>query len=228
MKKAFLFVALLIIGGCSSTRDISNVDISESDLLAGERLLKIQIVAPGIKAEGSGSWISNDLVITASHLFSDMPLDSIVRVGNGRHWLSAKVVAGNDPATLDLVVLRVIGDESVASPLKTLIPVCSKPVKPGEMVSVSSALPKGTTYTYGSPNFAVQADSERRESTEFLTGFYDKGTSGGPVYQVPGGCLAGVISLGIKRKNGASDIYATKFVTAHEIKRFLDDNKITY
>ncbi|MHC5204076.1 trypsin-like serine protease [Pseudomonas chlororaphis] len=200
----------------------AEIDINS---MAWERALQIQIEAPGKLSSGSGSWISSDLVITASHLANDMPPNSLVRVGINGRWVNATVVAGDPPQYRDLMILRVNENEMISSPIKTAVPICEDPVEPAEQVLVSSAFTNSSTYSYGSPDFVTQ--SLGKKWSDHVTGYYPAGTSGGAVYKTSHDCLAGVISLRqMSFATGSPQIYATKFITAKQIKDFITDHEI--
>ncbi|WP_407507752.1 trypsin-like peptidase domain-containing protein, partial [Pseudomonas aeruginosa] len=119
------------------------------------RALSIEVSSDKVKSLGSASWLSSDLVITASHLFLNMPEDSQVRVGKRGAWVEAEVVAIDDPAILDLAILRVRNGRDIQPTVVGLasVRICEKQIKSAQEVRVVSEFHNGSSRSYGSPDY---------------------------------------------------------------------------
>ncbi|MOA12914.1 hypothetical protein D3C78_1329390 [compost metagenome] len=105
------------------------------------------------------------------------------------------------------------------------VPVCESQLQPAQEVIVVSGFHNSLSRSYGSPDYV--SHYQGAIWTNHLTGYYPEGTSGGALYEVDSGCLAGVVSR--RRESyatGSPSIYSTEFVTAKEISQFLLDNGV--
>lgn len=229
MRGVSLFFASIgaLISGCALNERSADAQQIDIGMVGYARALSVEVSSDKVKSLGSASWLSSDLVITASHLFLNMPEGSQVRVGKRGDWVEAEVVAIEDPAIRDLAILRVKNGGDIQSPVVRLasIQVCEKQLQPAQEVVVVSEFHSGSSRSYGSPDY--MSYSQGAVWTNHLTGYYPEGTSGGALYEVEGGCLAGVVSR--RRESfatGSPSIYSTEFVTAKEISQFLLDNRV--
>nr|WP_230964557.1 trypsin-like peptidase domain-containing protein [Pseudomonas aeruginosa] len=216
-----------LVSGCALNEQSADAQQIDIGMEGYARALSIEVSSDKVKSLGSASWLSSDLVITASHLFLNMPEDSQVRVGKRGAWVEAEVVAIDDPAILDLAILRVRNGRDIQPTVVGLasVRICEKQIKPAQEVLVVSEFHNGSSRSYGSPDY--MSYSQGAMWTSHLTGYYPEGTSGGALYEVKSGCLAGVISR--RRESfatGSPSIYSTEFVTAKEINQFLRDNGV--
>lgn len=190
------------------------------------------------KKLGSATWIGSDKVLTASHLFLDVPRDAILEVGNGVEWVPAQMVKGLDPAVSDLALLRVRSDDLAR--LKPRAPdaaLCDKPLEVGDAVRVTYMGGSGHSFaidTYASPG---DSPSVSTKTTNVVTAYLPHGSSGGAAYEIADGCLVGVVSrsnfvrglggTGSSGESGAeqgdrADLYNSILVPTADIHAFLD------
>lgn len=218
-----------LISGCALNEQKSNSLQVDVGIVGYAKALSVEVSSDKKKNLGSASWLSSDLVITASHLFQNMPKGSQVKVGKNGYWLQADVVAIENPEIRDIAILRVQSDKNIQSPIagSGSVPVCAKQLQPAQEVVVVSEFHHGSSHSYGSPDYVNY--HQGASWTDHLTGYYPDGTSGGAIYEVGSGCLAGVVSLRTETHAiGGPYIYTTGFVTAKEISQFLLDKRIVF
>ncbi len=217
-----------LISGCALNEQSADTQQIDIGIVGYARALSVEVSSDKVKSLGSASWLSSDLVITASHLFLNMPEGSQVRVGKNGYWVEADVVAIEDPAIRDLAILRVQSGTNIQSPIarSASVPVCEKQLQSAQEVVVVSEFHHGSSHSYGSPDYVRH--HQGAAWTNHLTGHYPEGTSGGALYEVESGCLAGVVSRRSEsHATGAPSIYSTEFVTAKEISRRLQELSAT-
>jgi len=223
---SFVLIGILI-SGCALNEQSANTQQVEVGIMGYDRALSVEVSSDKVKSFGSASWLSSDLVITASHLFQNMPKGSQVRVGKNGYWAEADLVAIESPEIRDVAILRVQSGKNIQSSIarSAPVPVCEKQLQPAQEVVVVSEFHHGSSRSYGSPDYVSY---HRGASwTNHLTGYYPEGASGSPLYEVESGCLAGVVSRRSEsHTTGGPYIYSTEFVTAKEISQFLLDNRV--
>ncbi|HHH1742729.1 TPA: hypothetical protein ACPY9J_002266 [Yersinia enterocolitica] len=101
--------------------------------------------------------------------------------------------------------------------------MCKKPITPAQQVIVASGLYRISSYSYGSPDNPATVNGMKVSSA--LTGYFPKGASGSPVYEVPSLCLAGLISKQYIL-SAMPNIYMTKIGTADVINSYIQDNNL--
>lgn len=191
---------------------------------AGNRQLAIEVISKGETSSGSAAWIEPGIALTAAHLFLGASKSSTIRVGNGRTWGNAEIIAIDDPAYRDLAILKVDQDilASLAPPTKP-VKLCETSIRPGQEVLVASGLTRTVSSSYASPEMTSHSNGD--SWAEHLTGYYASGTSGAAVYDAESGCLGGVISKRRKTiSNSDLQIYSTEFVSLPQILDFLDSH----
>lgn len=222
-KKLLAFCAALVTG-CASTAPQSHKAV-ELETLAWKRSLEIEVKSSTKVSRGSASWLSSDLIITASHLFMDMSENAAVRVGSRGMWVDVEILAADDPAFRDLAILRVLkGSLKNESTVKPVV-ICKKQLVPAQEVFVVSGLHGSGSVSFGSPDYVTQ--HKGRSWTSHLTGYYPEGTSGGAVYSLYDGCLAGVVSR--RRESSVSNsvqVYTTQIVGSDDISAFVGEYEI--
>lgn len=231
VRVVFLFVFAIgaLISGCALNEPGMEPRQLDIGAVGYSRALSVEVSSDGVRKFGSASWVSSELVITASHLFLNMPEGSRVRVGKSGSWVEAEVVAIEDPAILDLAILRINNGGSIQSPIVRSAPVliCKNQLQPAQEVVVISEFHKSSSRSYGSPDYVNHYQGATW--TNHLTGHYPEGTSGGALYEVESGCLAGVVSRRSEsHATGAPSIYSTTFITAKEISQFLLDHEVGF
>ncbi|WP_145484190.1 hypothetical protein [Yersinia aldovae] len=223
---AILFLSCFL-QGCSvspkSMSDVSDTDFAQAILNSNNRMLMLAVTSDTVTTNGSASWLTSDLIITASHIWDNMPKDSTITVVSGRQSTEATLVVRDPSHIRDIAVVRVKPNGILKSPLTGRIPVCTKPIIPAQRVIIASGQFRMLSDSYGSPDKTTILNGMKISSA--LTGYFPKRSSGSPVYEVPSLCLAGLISQQY-RLLAMPDIYMTKIVTADVINSFLKDNNL--
>jgi hypothetical protein len=193
-------------------------------VVAGARQLAVEISTENGITEGSAAWIKPGVVLTASHLFLGMSEKSTIRVGSGRKWGRATIVAIDDPAYRDLALLKVDPEYlTILAPPTQPITLCNAPIQSSQQVLVASGLTNTVSSSYGSPEMLIH--NKGKSWSEHLTGYYAHGTSGAAIYDADSGCLGGVISKRHKNtSNSDLKVYSTEFVALPQIVDFLNSH----
>lgn len=219
LKKLALLPAIFLTACASNVKDVGQ---AKSDFEIYDAAVKIEIKSGNKTISGSGTWIDDTHVLTASHLWLGVDKDFTLNVINKEGSHVARLLNVDNPKHRDLAVLSVEKNSTVKSPENWNLPICDRPHLAPERVWVLSGMYNTLSDTYLSPDSTYSTKGE--VGSEGLTGFFIPGVSGSSVLNESKSCLYGVVSQQDIQELDVFKIYKTKITTSKTIRTFLNES----
>jgi len=220
MIKNLSFLPVMMLTACAN--NITDVGLEKSDLDLYDAAVKIQIKSGSTIISGSGTWIDDTHVLTASHLWLGVDKDFTLKVINKKGGQDAKILKIDNPSNRDLAVLTVDKNNKVKSPENWHLPICDKQHVAAEPVWVLSGMYNTLSNTYLSPDSTYSWKGVT--GSDGLTGFFKSGVSGSSVLNDRKSCVYGVVSQENIQEIDVFKIYKTKITTSETIRKFLNES----
>ncbi|HHR8337749.1 TPA: S1 family peptidase [Salmonella enterica subsp. enterica] len=221
MYRKVLALSALMISACS-TDNHHEQSMHHNDCELSDSAVKIQIKSGNMTISGSGTWIDEQHILTASHLWLDASKDYSLSIITKHGSQQATVINIDNPQNRDLALLKVEKNSLVKAPPNWRLPVCEKPLAPGESVWVLSGMYNTLSNTYASPDSTYYYKGI--VGSDGLTGFFQNGVSGSAVLNQSKSCLYGVVSQQDIKKINVYQLYITRITTNEIIRGFIDHN----
>lgn len=218
MYRKVLALSALLISACS-TDNPHKQSMHHNDFELSDSAVKIQIKSGNKTISGSGTWIDEQHILTASHLWLDASKDYSLSIITRNGSQPATVINIDDPKNRDLALLKVEKNTIVKAPPNWKLPVCDNVLAPGESVWVLSGMYTTLSNTYASPDSTYYYKGI--VGSDGLTAFYQNGVSGSAVLNQSKSCLYGVVSQQDIKKINVYQIYITKITTNEIIRGFI-------
>ncbi|WP_334354447.1 serine protease [Enterobacter hormaechei] len=219
MYKKVLALSALLISSCSTDNQYKGT-MHHSDFELSDSAVKIQIKSGNKTISGSGTWIDEQHILTASHLWLEASKDYSLSIITRHGSIPATVINIDDPENRDLALLKVEQNNIVKAPPNWKLPVCDNVLAPGESVWVLSGMYNTLSNTYASPDSTYYYKSI--VGSDGLTGFFQNGVSGSAVLNQSKSCLYGVVSQQDIKKINVYQLYITRITTNEIIRGFID------
>lgn len=224
MKSIVILLTLFILSGCQSTSHIASPLNSEDTFKLSNAIVRVDIQEGNVTSSGSGTWLNDKYIITAAHLWSGVKPGYKLTIRYLSQSYPAKVYAIENPGVLDLAILVVEPNKSIAPPAGWQVKLCDSMLSPAEPIWVASGMYNSVSGSYASPDsvFAYKGLT----GSNGLTGYYNEGVSGSSVFMRNNNCLAGIVSKRDRSFDEISAVYKTDIVTVDMINKFLHDHMI--
>lgn len=219
MYKKVLALSALLISSCSTDNQYKGT-MHHSDFELSDSAVKIQIKSGNKTISGSGTWIDEQHILTASHLWLEASKDYSLSIITRHGSIPATVINIDDPENRDLALLKVEQNNIIKAPPNWKLPVCDNVLAPGESVWVLSGMYNTLSNTYASPDSTYYYKGI--VGSDGLTGFFQNGVSGSAVLNQSKSCLYGVVSQQDIKKINVYQLYITRITTNEIIRGFID------
>ena len=220
MVKSLVLLPVIMLTACAS--NVKDVGLEKSDFELYDAAVKIEIQSGNTTISGSGTWIDDTHVLTASHLWLGVDKGFTLKVINKKGSHIAKILNVDNPNYRDLAVLAVEKNSTVKPPLNWQLPICDRSHVAAEPVWVLSGMYNILSDTYLSPDSTYSNKGE--VGSDGLTGFFKKGVSGSSVLNYRKSCVYGVVSQEDIQEIDVRKIYKTKITTSGTIRKFLNES----
>jgi hypothetical protein len=180
----------------------------------------LRLYAVHVSGSLHGVYLGRGLIITAAHVVGSGPSASVHIAGLD---MAGKVIKLSPFEQLDLALLSVDEEKLPVSLRLRLMPLCQKPVYPGQQVV--SATPEGTARSEIVSPLELPPKFRQRFSTVIKMG-ETSGMSGSGVFDASQTCLLGIMSRKFSANlpgGGVKDV-ATYFVPAPVIRWFIPND----
>lgn len=224
MKSTALILTVFILSACSYSAQKYNQLTFEDTSKFMDAIVRVDIQQGNEIISGSGTWLNDKYIITASHLWSSVKPGYKLTVHYQSRDYTAKIYAIEKPNITDLAVLVIEPETKIKSPDRWQVKLCDSMLSPAEPVWVASGMYNNISGSYASPDSIFMYKG--LTGSNGLTGFYREGVSGSSVFIRNENCMAGIVSMKHKSSDLISEVYKTDIVTVDMIKKFLNDNRI--
>jgi hypothetical protein len=201
----FFGALALLCAGCRSPQPTDPIDDS------------LRVYAVHVNGRVYGVYLGNGLVITAAHVVGSAPTPPVRIAGLN---LPGKVLKLSPFEELDLALLSVDEEKLPISLRLRRMPLCQRPMVPGEPVIV--AIPERTARSQIVSPLSLPADIRQRFPTA-IKDVATTGNSGSGVFDANLKCLLGIMSrkITVTPTGGRPKDIAKYFVPASIIRGFL-------